>query len=57
MLSIAECKRILHEGGLPVSDSEVKEIRDFLYKVAELDFQLLNMTTNAESDNIHKGFN
>lgn len=57
MLSISECKKILHDNGLAISESKVSELRDFLYSIAELDFQLLRMKYNAKVDNIYKGFN
>ena len=57
MLSITECKKILNDNGLSISESKVSELRDFLYRTAELDFQLTRMKYNAKGDNIHKGFN
>ena len=38
-LSIDKCKCILNKNGNRFNDQEVKEIRDFLYRLAEIDFQ------------------
>ena len=56
MLSIANCKKILHESGIDVNESDVSEIRDFLYWIAELDIQLMKMKSDGESDYIYEGF-
>lgn len=56
MLSVAKCKKILHDNGLAVNESNVSEIRDILYRLAELDLHLMKMKTDAESNNIYEGF-
>lgn len=37
-LSLAQCKRILEEGGSKYSDEQVLKIRDILYVLGELDY-------------------
>lgn len=55
MLSVTKCKKILHDNGLTVNESSVSEIRDLLYRLAELDLQLMKMKSDAESNNIYEG--
>jgi hypothetical protein len=37
-LSLAQCRRILEEGGVKYSDEQVLKIRDILYVLGELDY-------------------
>lgn len=37
-LSLAQCRRILEEGGAKYSDEQVLKIRDILYDLGELDY-------------------
>lgn len=37
-LSLAQCRRILEEGGAKYSDEQVLKIRDILYVLGELDY-------------------
>lgn len=37
-ISLQECKTILNKNGEKFSDEEVKEIRDFLYALIEIDY-------------------
>lgn len=48
MLSIEVCKNILKEDGLRLNDSQVKEVRDFLYAIAHIELRALN---NNEEEN------
>lgn len=48
MLSIEVCKKILKEDGLRLNDSQVKEVRDFLYAIAHIGLRVLN---NNEEEN------
>ena len=36
MLSIKRCKEILKEHGMNLSDEEVGQVREFLYKIARI---------------------
>lgn len=38
-MSIEECKRLLNKGKTKYSEEEVKAIRDFIYIMAEIDYQ------------------
>ena len=37
-LSIAQCRKILEEGGTKYSDEQISFIRDVLYNLGELDY-------------------
>jgi hypothetical protein len=39
MLSLERCKKILNNGKRKYTDEEVKQIRDYLYMIAELQFE------------------
>ena len=36
MLSIKRCREILKEHGMNLSDEEVEQVREFLYKIARI---------------------
>jgi hypothetical protein len=59
MLNIEVCKNILQQNGKNYTDEKVKQIRDLLYKLGNLDYQLFtsNKQKNGKCNNIHKGFN
>lgn len=46
MLSIEVCKNILKENGLRLDDSQVKEVREYLYAVANIALKSLNNEDN-----------
>ena len=46
MLSIEVCKNILKENGLRLDDSQVKEVREYLYAVANIALKTLNNEDN-----------
>jgi len=52
MLSVELCKNILIKNGLNVTSEEAEKIRDFLYCLGELDYQI-QKKTNAKSTNLH----
>ena len=39
MLSLERCKTILNEGGKNYNIEELKDIRDFLYTIAEIEIE------------------
>ena len=39
MLSIEVCKNILKENGLKLNDSQIKEIREFLYNMGNIQYK------------------
>ena len=47
MLSIEVCKNILKNNGLRLDDAQVKEVREFLYIIADI-------ALNAENNNENK---
>jgi len=49
-LSLAKCKTALNRGGVIYSDSEIIMIRDFLYRLAELDYEVFLKMKNREMD-------
>lgn len=48
MLSIEKCKDILKENGLKLDDEQIKEVRDFLYIIANIEQKYNN---KAEENN------
>jgi len=52
MLTIEECKRILSRNGKKYSDSEIEQIRDFLWEIAQIDVKNLEKPdANEDSSN------
>ena len=49
-ISIKKCKTKLESDGSVYTDEEVSKIRDFLYMLAELDYQMFLKTKNKESE-------
>ena len=45
MLSINECKKLLNTNGKKYTENEIKIIREKLYQIAQLDYQLFNNKT------------
>lgn len=43
MLSIERCKDILNKGIRKFSSEEIKEIRDYLYLIADIELSLVNV--------------
>lgn len=41
MLNLEKCKKILQQNGKTYTDEEVKQIRNLLYKLGNLEYQLL----------------
>jgi hypothetical protein len=39
-ISLSKCKSILQKDGSVYTDDEILEIRDFLYKLAEMDYEV-----------------
>ena len=56
-LSIAHCQKVLSKDGSTYSDEEVLVIRDFLYQMAWLDYNIyINRNNNEkERNSIHQG--
>lgn len=42
MLSLEQCRKILNSKGYKYNIEEIKQIRDFLYKIANLEIELNN---------------
>lgn len=40
MLSITESKKILNRAGLNYTDDEINQIREFIYVLAEIDYEI-----------------
>ena len=43
MLSIERCKQILDEEGMKLNDEQIKEVREFLYAIANIEYKYKNM--------------
>lgn len=57
MLSVTTCRKILGEAGKSLSDEEVREIRDVLYRLGKFDFERFQLIQRDEnSDSIHQSF-
>jgi len=48
MLSIEQCKKTLNKGGIMYTDEEVRQIREFLYFIAEMDYNLFHQRLERE---------
>lgn len=60
MLNLEVCKKILQKNGATYTDEQVKQIRQLLYKLGNLDYQLftdLKKLKDGNSNHIHKGIN
>lgn len=60
MLNLKQCKEILKETGKKYHDEEVLAIRDFLYKLAQINVQYINeklKENEQKSHIIHPGIN
>ena len=44
MISEAQCRKILADDGQEMTDEEIRKIREFLYKTAEVIFELKEKT-------------
>ena len=56
MLSLEHCKKTLEKNGRQYTDEQVKNIREFLYFIAEIQYNnFKNGQNNEECDNLHKG--
>ena len=56
MLSIERCKEILKEHGMNLTNEDVKQVREFLYKLAEIQIdseeQLIKEELKKEAEGI-----
>lgn len=50
MVTLEQCKKILNSGKRKYTDSEIKEIREFLYRMAELQIECENDKDNNKKD-------
>lgn len=60
MLNLEVCKKILQKDGATYTDEQVKQIRQLLYKLGNLDYQLftdLKKLKDGNSNHLHKGIN
>ena len=42
MLSIEKCKEILKQEGIKLEDNQIKEVREFLYAIANIEIKAMN---------------
>jgi hypothetical protein len=55
-LSIQHCKKILNRNGNEYTDEQAKKIRDFLYSIAEMDYEHYKTKKHAEESHpLHPG--
>lgn len=60
MLNLEVCKKILQKNGATYTDEQVKQIRQLLYKLGKLDYQLfstLKAKKDGNSNHLHKSIN
>ena len=50
MLSIERCKEILKENGLKLNDEQVKEVREFMYIIANIENKYYNKTEEKDGN-------
>ncbi|HXB40689.1 MAG TPA: hypothetical protein VNZ49_09110 [Bacteroidia bacterium] len=50
MLSITESKKILNKNGLNYSDEEINKIREFIYVLAEIDYEIFMRHLQEEKE-------
>ncbi len=51
-ISVEEFKKTLNKNGDNFSDDEIKEIRDFLYNIAEIDFLLYQQYIKEKAEEL-----
>jgi len=49
-LPVSCCKKILESSGKKYSDEETEKIRDLLYKLGELDYQIFSKNDNSTNE-------
>lgn len=54
MLNLEKCKKILEEKGNKYTEQEIKKLRDLLYKIGYLDYEMYycKKNTNDEKCNL-----
>ena len=59
MITIEECKKILGVSAKEYTEEQLKSIRDFFYKLAQINFDFLKQKFRygKNSNSIHKSFN
>lgn len=55
MLSIKKCKAKLESNGAEFTESEIKLIRDFLYRIATIEYDSFKVKSKKDDSDIHKG--
>ena len=53
-ISIAECRSILQKDGSSYSDNEVLEVREFLYRLAEMEYEVFLKSINEENTELNQ---
>ena len=57
MLSVERCEKILNQSENNYTKEQTKKIRDFLSKIAEIEYQKFINQAYDESGNLHQSFN
>ncbi|MBS1541866.1 MAG: hypothetical protein JSS73_14540 [Bacteroidetes bacterium] len=57
MVSLDQCRQILEKSGRSYSDEQIVKMREFLYKMASIDYQLFKLAKpyDKDSNNLHPG--
>jgi hypothetical protein len=51
MVTLDQCKEILKSGAARYSDEQILKLRDFLYSLASIDYQLFQQQKHHEKSN------
>lgn len=55
MISLAKCRSILsHDYDESLTDEQIKNIRDKMYFLANIEYSILNQSNYEESNNLHQ---
>mgnify|MGYP000024092762 CR=1 FL=1 len=52
MITLAECKKILNAQKIKYTDEQVKQVRQYLYLLAEMQIEIDNRNRNEKCNNI-----
>ena len=55
MISIGRCTELLNKNEKKYTEQEVKQIRELLYKLANVEYELFTKLELNERNNLHKG--
>ncbi len=57
MLNLEICEKVLKQNGLNLTKEEIKQLRDFLYRLAMIEYENSKNMTNDKRSVIHQSIN